>query len=452
MTDRTMPYNEAAEKCVIASVLTDPMAPDIAGEMLTGADFLDKKRGIVFDAVMRLSDDGRAIDPFMVSYAAPEVTSAEVREMSTFDCDSTHIKDYAEAVRNKSTLRNIITATREIENECYENDADAGDVVDSAERRMTSLLCDKHSKAGQTADEVFQDTLNDIRKAAEAGDVCTGVPTGFKDLDYLTSGFQNSDFVLVAARPSMGKTAFVLNSAAEQAFHQRKNVLIFSLEMPAKQLMKRMISMQARISSDKLRTGSLTAEEWDRIQYNEKLICGSGLVIDDTPGLTVREIRSRCRRVKAERGLDIVYIDYLQLMEGTGKSESRQQEISQISRRLKDLARELDIPVITLSQLSRAPEQRTDHRPILSDLRESGAIEQDADIVMFLYRDSYYKKEKKDDDKTDDTNDNTEKPAKQDGGPEGAELIVAKHRNGALATIDLVWHPEYTRFYDTRIE
>ena len=275
--------------------------------------------------------------------------------------------------------------------------------------------------------QVVMDTLENIEKASKTTGSVTGLATGFIDLDYKTSGFQNSDLILVAARPSMGKTAFVLNIAEYMAFKQNRAVAIFSLEMSKQQLMNRLFAMESRVNSQSLRTGNLKDEDWSKLIESAGLIGDSRLIIDDTPGITVRELRSKCRKYKLEHGLDIIMIDYLQLMSGGGKgNDSRQQEISDISRSLKALARELNVPVVALSQLSRAVESRTDHRPMLSDLRESGAIEQDADMVMFIYRDDYYNK---------------------DSDMKGvAEIIIAKQRNGPIGTVNLVWLPDYTKF------
>ena len=254
----------------------------------------------------------------------------------------------------------------------------------------------------------------------------TGLATGFIDLDYKTSGLQNSDLILIAARPSMGKTAFVLNIAQYMAFHQDRTVAIFSLEMSKEQLVNRLLSMESRVDAQVLRNGNLTDEDWTNLIEGAGIVGNSRLIIDDTPGISVTELRSRCRNYKLEHHLDIIMIDYLQLMQGRGRSESRQQEISEISRSLKEIARELQVPVVALSQLSRAVEQRPDHRPMLSDLRESGAIEQDADVVMFLYREDYYKKD-------------TEMK-------DIAEVIIAKQRNGPIGTVQLAWLAKYTKF------
>ena len=272
--------------------------------------------------------------------------------------------------------------------------------------------------------------IDNIEKASRIKGNVTGIPTGFTDLDYKTSGLHASDLVLVAARPSMGKTAFVLNIAQRIARRGDATVAIFSLEMSREQLVNRLLAMESHVDSQSLRTGNLSGEDWAKLVEGANVIGSSRLIIDDTPAITVAELRSKCRKYKLEHDLGVIMIDYLQLMSGTGKSDSRQQEISEISRSLKALARELSVPVIALSQLSRAVEQRPDHRPMLSDLRESGAIEQDADVVMFIYRDDYYHKD-------------TEKK-------DIAEIIIAKQRNGPIGTIELVWMPKYTQFMNMK--
>ena len=292
---------------------------------------------------------------------------------------------------------------------------------------MFKLLQQRNSGDYVPIRQVVMNTLENIERASKTKGNVTGLATGFTDLDYKTSGFQPSDFILVAARPSMGKTAFVLNIAQYMAFKKDKAVAIFSLEMSREQLMNRLFSMESKVDSQSLRTGNLKDEEWSKLIESAGIIGESNLIIDDTPGISIAEMRSKCRKYKLEHGLDIIIIDYLQLMTGSGRgSDSRQQEISDISRSLKALARELNVPVVALSQLSRAVEQRTDHRPMLSDLRESGAIEQDADVVMFIYRDDYYNKDSED---------------------KGiAEIIIAKQRNGPIGTVNLVWLPDYTKF------
>ena len=275
--------------------------------------------------------------------------------------------------------------------------------------------------------QVVMNALEKIEKASQQSGTVTGLATGFTDLDYRTAGLQPSDLILVAARPSMGKTAFVLNIAQHMAFHQGKAVAIFSLEMSKEQLVNRMFSLESKVDAQALRTGNMSDADWEKLVEGAGIIGDSRLIIDDTPGISISEMRSKCRKYKLELGLDIIIIDYLQLMSGSGRgSESRQQEISDISRSLKGLARELNVPVVALSQLSRAVEQRPDHRPMLSDLRESGAIEQDADVVMFIYRDDYYNKD-------------TELKGI-------SEIIIAKQRNGPIGTVNLAWLPQYTKF------
>ena len=300
-------------------------------------------------------------------------------------------------------------------------------ILEETEKRMFKLLQQRNSGDYVPIRQVVMNTLENIERASKTKGNVTGLATGFTDLDYKTSGFQPSDFILVAARPSMGKTAFVLNIAQYMAFKKDKAVAIFSLEMSREQLMNRLFSMESKVDSQSLRTGNLKDEEWSKLIESAGIIGESNLIIDDTPGISIAEMRSKCRKYKLEHGLDIIIIDYLQLMTGSGRgSDSRQQEISDISRSLKALARELNVPVVALSQLSRAVEQRTDHRPMLSDLRESGAIEQDADVVMFIYRDDYYNKDSED---------------------KGiAEIIIAKQRNGPIGTVNLVWLPDYTKF------
>ena len=340
---------------------------------------------------------------------------------------SANVRSYANIVHEKAVLRKLIKINEQIANTCYAGKEKLEDILAQTEKSIFDLL---QSRAGGDFVPIRQVALNVLEKIEVAsrnpGSV-TGIPTGFIDLDYKTSGMQPSDFILIAARPSMGKTAFVLNLVDYVAVRNHMPCMIFSLEMSKEQLVNRMLSMESNVDSQKLRIGSLTDADWDAVVEGIGIIGGSKLIIDDTPGISITELRSKCRKMKLEYGLSMVIIDYLQLMSGSGKSgDNRQQEISEISRSLKALARELNAPVVALSQLSRACETRQDHRPMLSDLRESGAIEQDADVVMFLYRDDYYNKD-------------TDKP-------NVAEVIIAKQRNGPIGTIELLWRPEYTKF------
>ena len=307
------------------------------------------------------------------------------------------------------------------------NNGPVEELLEESEKKLFKIFQLKDQNEFTPIRKIVLDTLENIEKASKVKGNVTGIASGFTDLDFMTSGFQNSDLVIFAARPAMGKTSFVLNVAEHMAFKQKKSIAIFSLEMSKQQLVNRLFAMEARVDSKTLRNGSLKDEEWSRLIESASIVGNSKLLIDDTPGITVRELRSKCRKFQLEHGLDIVMIDYLQLMSGSGRrSDSRQQEISDISRALKILARELNVPIIALSQLSRAVEGRTDHRPMLSDLRESGAIEQDADIVMFLYRDEVYNKDTED---------------------KGiAEVIIAKQRNGPIGTVKLAWLADYTKF------
>ena len=342
---------------------------------------------------------------------------------------------YAEMVRSKSVLRAMIRTNEEIADMCYKGEDELETILESAEKKIFNLLLERNSREFVPISEVAMNVLRKVEEASRQKNAITGIASGFLDLDYRTAGFQKSDLILIAARPSMGKTAFVLNILDYVGVKKHEPVMIFSLEMSKEQLANRVLSLETQIEADKLRKGTLTDEEWGDLIEGVDRLSKANVFIDDTPGITVSELRGKCRKRKLESGLSLVMIDYLQLMSGEkGKrsSENRQQEISEISRSLKALARELDCPVIALSQLSRAVEQRPDHRPMLSDLRESGAIEQDADIVMFLYRDDYYNKD-------------TEHPNE-------AEVIIAKQRNGPIGTVKLLWQPQYTRFKNAEKE
>ena len=431
---RILPHSVEAEQSVIGSMLMGREAIMTASEILTSEDFYQHQYGIVFDAMVELFNEGKAVDVITLQNrlkekdVPPGISAMEfVRDLLNAVPTSANVKYYATIVSEKAMLRRLIRLTEEIENTCYLNKDPVEEILDSSEKKLFQLFQQRDSGDMVPIRQVVMETLEGIERASKTKGNVTGLATGFTDLDYKTSGLQNSDLILVAARPSMGKTAFVLNIAEYMAFKQNRSVAIFSLEMSRNQLMNRLFAMESRVNSQNLRTGNLKDDEWGKLIESAGIIGDSNLIIDDTPGISVRELRSKCRKYKLEHGLDIVMIDYLQLMTGGGRNtDSRQQEISDISRSLKALARELNVPVVALSQLSRAVESRTDHRPMLSDLRESGAIEQDADVVMFLYRDDYYHK---------------------DSDMKGvAEVIIAKQRNGPIGTINLVWLPDYTKF------
>ena len=395
LVKRIMPNSLEAEQSVIGSMIMDKEAIMTAGEILIEEDFYHKQYGILFESMLDLFNAGEPVDLITLQNklkekdVPAEISSLEfVRDLVTSVPTSANVKYYANIVKEKAVLRKLIKTTQSIEDECY------------------------------LGKESVEDILADTEKS---------IATGFVDLDYQMAGLQPSDLILIAARPSMGKTAFVLNIAQYVAIHSQQTTAIFSLEMSKEQLVNRMFSLESRVDAQKLRSGNLTDADWEMLIEGAGNVGRSKLIIDDTPGISISELRSKCRKYKLEHDLKLIIIDYLQLMSGSGRhSESRQQEISDISRSLKALARELNVPVVALSQLSRAVEQRPDHRPMLSDLRESGAIEQDADVVMFIYRDDYYNK---------------------DSEMKGiSEIIVAKQRNGPIGTVNLVWLPQYTRF------
>ena len=433
---RTKPNSLEAEQSVIGSMIWDRQAIITAGEMLMQDDFYYKQYGIMFQAMVEMNNEGKPVDVVTLQEklkekdVPPEVYSLEfVRELLSSVPTSANIRQYATIVKDKSILRNIIKVNEKIANDCYAGKDSTEDILAETEKRIFELVRNKGASDYTPIDKVVLEALDKISSAAKNRGAVTGVPTGFKDLDGYLSGLQPSDFVLVAARPSMGKTAFVLNVAENVAIKQGITTAIFSLEMSNVQLVNRMLSLESTVDADKLRKGRLDSSDWGKLIEGADSIAKSHLIIDDTPGISISELRSKCRKYKMENDLGLVIIDYLQLMSGSGRrSDNRQQEISDISRALKALARELNVPVVTLSQLSRAVEQRPDHRPMLSDLRESGAIEQDADVVMFLYRDDYYNK---------------------DTDIKGiAEIIIAKQRNGPIGTVKMAWIPEQTRFAD----
>ena len=434
---RIMPNSLEAEQSVVGSMIMDKQAIITAGEMLVADDFYHNQYGVMFQTMVDMNNEGRPVDIVTLQErlkeknVSAEVYSLEfIRDLLAAVPTSANIRQYAGIVKDKSILRNIIRVNDSIANDCYAGTQKTEDILADTEKKIFDLVKNKGNHEYKPIDKVVLEALDKISSAAKNRGAVTGVPTGFKDLDGYLSGLQPSDFVLVAARPSMGKTAFVLNVAENVAIKQGITTAIFSLEMSNVQLVNRMLSLESTVDADKLRKGRLDSSDWGKLIEGADSIAKSHLIIDDTPGISISELRSKCRKYKMENDLGLVIIDYLQLMSGSvgGKSESRQQEISEISRSLKALARELNVPVVTLSQLSRAVEQRPDHRPMLSDLRESGAIEQDADVVMFLYRDDYYNK---------------------DTDIKGiAEIIIAKQRNGPIGTVKMAWIPEQTRFAD----
>lgn len=431
---RVLPHSTEAEQSVIGSMLMDRDAIVTASEIVTADDFYGRQYGMMFEAIVELYNEGKPVDLITTQNrlkskdVPPEVSSIEfLREVINSVAISSNVKYYANIVYEKATLRRLIKANEEIANECYLGKEKVEDILAYTEKTIFELLKQKGSGDYVPIRQVVLNTLEKIEAAARNQNSVTGIPTGFTDLDYRTSGLQPSDLILIAARPSMGKTAFILNIAQHVVFKKDMCTAIFSLEMSKEQLMNRLFAMESRVDAQTLRNGNLTDSDWEKLVESVGIIGNSKLIIDDTPGISISELRSKCRKFKLEQDLKLVIIDYLQLMSGNGRnSDNRQQEISDISRSLKALAREINCPVIALSQLSRACETRQDHRPMLSDLRESGAIEQDADVAMFIYRDEYYNKD-------------TEKK-------NITEIIIAKQRNGPIGTVELVWLPNFMKF------
>lgn len=428
---KVMPHSEEAEQSVIGSMIMDGEAIVTAMEILVPGDFYGRQYGILFEAVTELFADAKPVDLVTLRDKLKEKDVPQELYSIEFLADlvrvvptSANVRYYAQIVKDKSVLRNLIKVTEGISNECYLDKEKLDDILAGAEKNVFDIVQRRGSSDFVNIRDIVIQSLDNIEAASRNKGAVTGIATGFYDLDYKTAGLQPSDLVLLAARPSMGKTAFVLNIAEHIAVKNKITTAIFSLEMSKTQLVNRILSMNSRVDAQVLRTGNLEDSDWANLMESARIIGESGLIIDDTPGISITELRSKCRKFKLEQNLGLVIIDYLQLMSASGRSESRQQEISEISRSLKALAREINCPVVALSQLSRAVEKRDDKRPMLSDLRESGAIEQDADVVMFIYRDEYYNKES----------------------PEAGitEIIIAKQRNGPTGTVKLGWQAEYT--------
>ncbi len=430
---RIPPYSLEAEQTVIGSMLMSREAVYTATEYVNENDFYTPEQRIAFAAIYELFRENRPIDLITVQEQLNKMGKLEevggieyLTNISLNVPTSAHVKEYAKIVQEKSVLRRLIRSGNEIVAESYEGKEKLEDILNNAEERIFNIIQNRRTSDLVLIKSLISPALDSIAKAYGQHGAVTGLPSGFIDLDNMTAGFQPSDLILVAARPSMGKSSFVLNITQHAAIKEKKSVAFFSLEMSKEQLTSRMISAEAMIDAQKIRNGNLENTDFERLLNGASVLGEAKIFIDDTPGISVSDLRAKCRKLKMTHGLDLIIIDYLQLMTGSTRSESRQQEISEISRSLKAIAREMQSPVIALSQLSRAVESRADHRPMLSDLRESGAIEQDADVVMFLFREEYY-----------------------NATPENkgqAEVIIAKQRNGPTGSAKLLWLGEYTRF------
>ncbi|MBM7585100.1 replicative DNA helicase [Bacillus pakistanensis] len=428
------PQNIEAEQAVLGAIFLEPSSLTQASEALIPEDFYRNSHQKIFNVMLNLSDAGQAVDLITVTEELANMKELEdvggvsyLSELAASAPTAANIEYYAKIVEEKSLLRRLIRTASTIAQDGYTREDEVDELLSEAEKNIMEVAQRKNAGAFHNIKDVLVRTYDNIETLHNrVGDI-TGIPTGFADLDHMTAGFQRNDLIIVAARPSVGKTAFALNIAQNVATKTDENVAIFSLEMGAEQLVMRMLCAEGNINAQNLRTGSLTDEDWRKLTMAMGSLSNSGIYIDDTPGIRVNEIRSKCRRLKQESGLGMILIDYLQLIQGSGRSgENRQQEVSEISRALKGLARELEVPVIALSQLSRGVEQRQDKRPMMSDIRESGSIEQDADIVAFLYRDDYYDKESE--------NKNI------------IEIIIAKQRNGPVGTVSLAFVKEYNKF------
>lgn len=428
------PHDIEAEQATLGSMLTDKDAVISAIEVLRDEDFYREDNKYIYTAILNLYDRAEPIDIITVKSELESIGKLDkvggleyLTELTDRVPTTANAENYIKIVEEKSALRKLIKTANEIIDSGYDPTQDVEDVMDGAEKKIFDVMQNKNQKGYAPIKDILVDTFTQIEALYNQKQSVTGVPSGFTELDYRTAGFQKSDLILVAARPAMGKSAFALNIAVNAAVKAKVPVVIFSLEMSKEQVANRMLCSEAMVDSNKVRTGKLEEDDWSKLAEGIGPLSDADIYIDDTPGISVMEIRAKCRKLKMEKNIGMVVIDYLQLIQGSNRRNgSREQEISEISRSLKILAKEIGVPVIALSQLSRAVEQRQDHRPMLSDLRESGAIEQDADIVMFLYRDDYYNKESE----------------KKDI----AEVIIAKHRSGSIGTVELLWLASYTKF------
>ncbi len=444
VVSQQIPHDSEAEKAVLGAVFLDPEAIIDASDVLQPDDFYEHANRIVFQAMLNISDREEVIDPVTLQDELKKNNQVDdiggiayVTELSMATPTAAHVTYYAKIVKRKAILRNLISTSQRIIQNAIEGSDDVTDILDDAESQIMGVSQDNASGGFKSIPAVFPPALEEINSIPDDGNMVTGLPSGFSELDKMTTGFHDDELIILAARPGVGKTAFALNVAQFVGLKTDKTVAMFSLEMGAEQLVQRMLASEGLIDSQHLRTGQLTDEEWRKLVVAAGSLDNTSIYIDDTPGIKMSEIRAKARRLAKEKeNLGLIVIDYLQLIEGP-RSESRQQEVSAISRQLKKLAKELHIPVIALSQLSRSVEQRQDKRPVLSDIRESGSIEQDADIVAFLYRDDYYRDER-------DEDDEGEVEAEEDNGE--VEVIIEKNRSGTRGTVKLMFSKPYNRF------
>lgn len=444
VVSQQIPHDSEAEKAVLGAVFLDPEAIIDASDVLQPDDFYEHANRIVFQAMLNISDREEVIDPVTLQDELKKNNQVDdiggiayITELSMATPTAAHVTYYAKIVKRKAILRNLISTSQRIIQNAIEGSDDVTDILDDAESQIMGVSQDNASGGFKSIHDVLNAAMEEINSIPDDGNMVTGLPSGFSELDKMTTGFHDDELIILAARPGVGKTAFALNVAQFVGLKTDKTVAMFSLEMGAEQLVQRMLASEGLIDSQHLRTGQLTDEEWRKLVVAAGSLDNTSIYIDDTPGIKMSEIRAKARRLAKEKGnLGLIVIDYLQLIEGP-RSESRQQEVSAISRQLKKLAKELHIPVIALSQLSRSVEQRQDKRPVLSDIRESGSIEQDADIVAFLYRDDYYRDER-------DEDDEGEVEAEEDNGE--VEVIIEKNRSGTRGTVKLMFSKPYNRF------
>ena len=432
--EQSVPYAEEAEAGIIAAMFKDREVLQDVVQLVGDSDFYKPENAIIFKAILELDESGQSVDLVTMTNKLRKENLLEkaggvfyLGQIAAAPSSTYNVKQYAKIVQEKSTMRQLIKISDRIRNRCYEDAEPVETILDDAERLVLDISKQRQRNDVTRVDEIVSTNLEQIEEASKQVDEITGIPSGFIDLDHMTNGWQRSDLIILAARPAMGKTALCLNMAANTAVDYHYPVAVFSLEMSKEQLVMRMLAAAARIDQKRLRTGQLNADEWGAFLQKIGPLSSAPIYIDDTPAITIRELRAKARRLQSREGdLGLILVDYLQLMGGSGHSENRQQEVSEISRSLKALARELNVPIIALSQLSRTVEQTKDKRPQLSHLRESGSLEQDADIVLFIHREEYY-------------NEDTDRRGI-------ADLIIAKHRNGPTGTVELAFQNELTRF------